>query len=229
MAHFDFIDDNTLNFLAKGIQDESLNGQSDIEVVDRGAAKSFFKNIHAKKRTSIMKLQGEKIDGKEITAFISAKVRAAFLEDHTGKKVTVFEEFVGEKVKKVSNKDKENEPAEKEAGNVNLAGTTNSHHTEAYDDNQHPVAKGHESLGANITEEHHGEIGKSAEIINIASTRPSYVKLLEGQANRLLEIAKIQGQPLQVAEYVESVITTLTEALTEIRTFAEETDFREAA
>jgi hypothetical protein len=225
LAYSDFIDDKTLTLLAEGNSEESPKGNGDVAVADRGAAKSFFKNIHTKKRAAVMMLQVEKVDDQAITTTISAKVLAAFKEDNTGKKVTAFDDLVGEKVEKPPKKVKETEATKKELGEAAPAEAGGSLQTTAQGaDGDKP-----EAAAVKDIEGSHDEIGKSTEIINAAPPQPVYIKQLEGQAYRLLEIAKSQHEPLQIAEYVESVIAALTEVLTEIRTIAEDSGFREAA
>jgi len=226
LAHSDFIDDNTLNLLARGIEGDSNNGNDVVlSVADRGATKAFFRNIHTKKRSSVMNLQGKNVDDQEIVAIISGKVLAAFREDKTGKKVTVFDELAGEKVEKAPKKVKEKESAQKEAGS--LAETAGSQHNVTHEEIQHRDADVHESSGV-ITDEQQ-ESNKPADIITIMPPLPTYIKLLEGQATRLLEIAKSQEHPRQIAEYVESVITSLTAVLTEIKSVVDDYDFSNAA
>lgn len=224
LAYSDFIDDNTLSLLAEGIKEKSPENNGNIVVADCGATKSFFKSIHKKKMASAMMLQAEKVDDQEIIATISAKVLAAFKEDQTGRNVTVFDEFLGEKVGKTSKKVKEPEPAKVDAATVNPAESGGSlQKADQGADGER------QSSSANNTEERPDAVPKSSDIINVDPPQPVYMRLIHDQANRLLEITKSQEEPLRIAEYVESVIAALTEALTEIRTIAEDFDYRKAA
>lgn len=197
LANAEGIDDETLLKLANGI----LQPSKDKSVTDSRlihATKNFCRNIQKNKTESIMKLESDGVSQDEIFKIISSKVFAAFNEDTTGKNVTVFDEILGQ----VSKPDKSKQPVKSVAEDI-----LDSIIGEGSGEVESSKSKT-DIQSSNKTDE---------ESIAPASSEPMHVSRIREIGQYLISLADSGSNEMDMAERIEAVIVSLTEAVVVLR------------
>ena len=217
----DLVNDVVMDKLVVGIP--VADGTDDSK--NKPASKDFFKSIQPQKRDWIL-AHKISMSGEEIEKAASEKVWAAFLQDHTGKKVTIFKDDTPQAAAS-SKKKAHTEPEAKGEGtngndtpkdststqdNVNHKDNTDQQGERAEHGDDVPPG---DSAGSATTPGH-----DQAH----AADSPQYVRTLKGLVVKLDQVASADTDLVKLTSELEDIISGLMAVLTEVRSVAEMND-----
>lgn len=218
----DLVNDAVMDKLVAGIT--TTNGTGDSKT--KPASKEFFKSIQPQKREWIL-AHKTSMSAEEIEKAASEKVWAAFLQDHTGKKVTIFKDDTPQGA--VSSKKKIQIEPDVKGENVKSNNTAQGDIT---------VQASNNDQDSTNPEVEHPEQGGDGEYIPADSAEPSteslvriepvqddnspmYMKRLNELVVKLDNVALESADPVKLLSDLEQIISGLMTVLTEVRSVVE--------